>query len=194
MNRIKRSILSTCRGYICLCLLPALVACGGGEIEEAQDEALSDDEVMGREMVVADTWDEGMFFEKFAASNKYGSWDLNDDEFLDEEEFTSSFYQTWDLDGDGRISKSEWDTVVANYGVEEADWTAWDTDGDGYLEMAEFEADFAQIGWHSAWDLDKDSMITEREWTAGVYQLWDTDGDNQLDRTEYIHYNKYYGQ
>lgn len=59
--------------------------------------------------------------------------------------------------------------------------------------MAEFETDFSVIGWYDAWDLDRDRMITDKEYTTGVYSLMDTNGDNILDNTEYPRYSFYYG-
>ncbi|MFD2515962.1 hypothetical protein ACFSRY_18970 [Pontibacter locisalis] len=188
-----RNSFSTAKRVTSCFSLALLFGCKGGEIEKTTEEMV-DDEPVADKAVVVDTWDEGRFFDEFAASKNYGYWDLNKDKHLSEVEFTSSFNNVWDVNGEGRVSQSEWETAISDFGVKAADWTAWNTDGDGYMETAEFEADFAQIGWFSTWDQDKDNLVTEQEYTAGVYQLWDTDGDNQLDRTEYTRYNKYYGR
>lgn len=163
-----------------------MMACNG-ETETVESEVVTDD------VAVADTWDEEAYYTTFTNTTYYEDWDLNDDGLLSEEEFRTSFYETFDTDNDGRISQSEWTSAVSDFGVNAADWTAWDTDGDGFIDMAEFTTSFSQVGWYDTWDLDDDAMITEREYTAGVFRIWDENDNNVLDETENVHYNTYYG-
>lgn len=42
----------------------------------------------------------------------YTMWDVNEDQGIDEEEFTTSTYRVWDTDGDGKVDAEEfqaWD-------------------------------------------------------------------------------------
>lgn len=172
---------------LCFLLLAGMVACNG------ETEVIEEEEAIRDEVVVADAWDEDEFYTTFSNNAFFEDWDLDNDGFLTEEEFTASFIRTWDLDNDGRISQSEWDAAKLDYGVDAANWTAWDTDGDGYIEEAEFETEFTRIGWYDAWDLDDNAQLTEQEYTTGVFRIWDENNDNRLDETEYVHYNTYYG-
>lgn len=120
---------------------------------------------------------------------------MDDDNLLDEEEFTAGFYDTFDLNKDGRISQEEWNRVQSDFGIDTAaDWQAWDTDGDGFIERVEFDADFAGMGRYGAWDTEDDNRLTEREYTDGVFTIWDKNGDNYLDETEFISHSTYYGR
>lgn len=191
MKRTETNTLKGIKNGLCFILMAGIIACNG----ESETEAAEDNVVVTDEVVVVDTWDEDEYHAAFDTTSHYEAWDVDEDKFLSEEEFTTSFYQTWDLNNDGRISQGEWNTVLSDYGnvIDAADWQAWDTDGDGFMERVEFDTNFAEMGWHENWDKDEDNLITEREYTTGVFTMWDTNGDNVLDETEYIHHNTYYG-
>lgn len=191
MKRTETSTLKAIRNGLCLFLLAGAVACNGGT--EVAETEVTDNEVITDDVAVADTWDEDEFYTTFTGTNYYEDWDLDDDNFLDDDEFTTSFYQTWDTDNDGMIEEAEWTTAVADYNLEGADWAAWDTDGDGFIETAEFDTGFDNMGWYTAWDTDGDGLIEEREYTDAVYTIWDENDDDVLDDTEYVYYETYYG-
>lgn len=180
MEEKERRSLKSLVYFLCFFLLVAMTACYYGETEVAEENEPG-------ELAVTDTLVEEEFDTPLLTIN-YKAWDLDDDGFLSEEEFTAGFYQTWDLNKDGRISMGEWTRVLSDYGngIDAADWQPWDTDGDGFVERVEFDADFAGMGWYGAWDKDGDGLITEQEYTTGAYTLWDTNGDNVLDETEYV--------
>ncbi|MFD2515971.1 EF-hand domain-containing protein [Pontibacter locisalis] len=200
---MKKSNFNKAGSVLLPWLLAGLISCNPGR-EAVEDNATLDNiekeevDASGGAVVpdnptIADTMDAGKLYTIFTNTAHFEGWDLDDDGFLSEEEFTSSFYQSWDTDNDNRISQNEWTKAMKDFRVDPADWTAWDTDGDGYLEMAEFETDFSMIGWYDAWDSDNDRQVTDREYTTGVYSLMDTNGDNILDETEYNRYSLYYG-
>lgn len=198
MERRETKVFKAVRNGLCLFLMAGIVACNTGK-EVVEDGVILDDiekeevDVSRGDVTVAETWDENEFYTTFSNTILYENWDVNGDGFLNEAEFTAGFLQTWDIDNDGRVSQSEWNTAVADYAVDPANWQAWDTDGDGFIEEAEFETEFNRIGWYDAWDLDDDALLTEQEYTSGVFKIWDTNGDNVLDDTEYRRLDTYYG-
>lgn len=74
----------------------------------------------------------------------YGDYDLNDDDLLDEDEFSEGLYGTWDADED----------VV--------------------LAFDEFNAEFAETGIFDDWDADDDAYLTEEEFGAGLDDTFGT--------------------
>lgn len=189
MNKKETNTLKRIRNGLWFVLMAGMVACYG-ETEVAEDDAVADD------VAVADTRDADEYYTTFGNTTYYGDWDVDNDRFLNEEEFTASFFQTWDLNNDGRISQGEWNTVISDYsnGIDATNWQAWDTDGDGFMERVEFDASFPAMGWRDSWDTDSDDRITNKEYAAGIFTLWDTNGDNVLDETEYKHHQTYYGR
>jgi hypothetical protein len=139
---------------LCLFLMVGFVACD------------DDDENV-------EVFDTNRFFTDFNSVGLFDDWDLDNDNLLNEDEFTVSYYETWDLDNDGILEKNEWDTAVADFGVTGADWDAWDADADGVLEMEEFETGFGTFNYFDDWDLDDDGLLRDREYTDGVFGLWE---------------------
>ncbi|TXK50058.1 hypothetical protein FVR03_05505 [Pontibacter qinzhouensis] len=195
MKKREMSILKRVRNGFCLFLLAGMAACyGGRKVAEGDvvdedlfpaDRMTVTDLGVTEKVAVADTWDEVDFFTDFTSTTYYEDWDVDGDNFLNEDEFVASFFQLWDTDNDGMIEDIELNRAVADFGLGGA---AWETDGDGYLEMADFEIGFADTGWYDAWDKDDDNQISVREYTAGVFQLWDKNNDKTLDETEYRRY------
>ncbi|WP_162052203.1 EF-hand domain-containing protein [Pontibacter pamirensis] len=203
MERREMNALKTVTNGIFLFLLTGVVACYGGR-EIVEDEVVTDTlnksdvvtvEDVGATVDVAiiDTWDRDEFYTTFTPTSYYQDWDVNDDSFLDEDEFTTSFFQIWDTDNDGMIEDIEWNAAVADYNLAGADWAAWDTNTDGFIETAEFDTGFNNLGWYNAWDTDGNGLIEAREYTDGVFTIWDEDEDDVLDDTEYTYFNTYYG-
>lgn len=142
----------------------------------------------------AELFDGDRFYSDFSAANLYGEWDADDDDFLDENEFTMSFYDSWDLDNDGMLEETDWNMAVADFGLVGADWDAWDVDADGILDEDEFRTGFLTYDYYDAWDADNDGMIMDREYADGVFGIWDDDNDGVLEAADYdIWFNRYYG-
>lgn len=192
MKKNTTSITKAIGKGLFLFLLAGTVACGG-EAEVAETEEVVADMGVEEDVVGTDTWDTDYYYTTFAGTNYYEDWDLDDDNFLNDDEFTTSFYNTWDTDNDGAIEEAEWTTVTADYNLENADWATWDADGDGLLEENEFDTGFANYGWYDTWDVDNDNLVTEREYTDGIFGIWDENDDNMLDTNEFGAYNSYFG-
>lgn len=176
---------------IYLILLAGMISCTQGK-EATESNDTIDSAAIPDGLKVADSWDLDELHTTFSSNSRYSEWDHDKDGFLDEREFVKSFFELWDRNNDGKVSRSEWNTAAEDYGVNAADWSALDPDKDGFLEMVEFDKGILEIGWYNAWDLDKDKLLTDREYIFGVYNLWDTNGDNVLDEKERRLYDYYY--
>lgn len=175
MIKEKVSIWKRIGFALCLGLMIGFVAC--------DDE---DDTVQ--------LFNQDRLFTDFSSANVYGTWDLDNDGFLDEDEFTSSYYEIWDLDDDGILEENEWDTAVTDFNIVGADWNAWDLDANGRLDMNEFKTGFSSFNYFTDWDMDNDGLIRDREYTDGVFDLWDVDGDGVLAEADYSNwFNRYFG-
>ncbi|WP_347159421.1 hypothetical protein [Pontibacter chitinilyticus] len=152
-----------------------------------------DDGIVNTNEVVTDSWDKDKFGTAFAANDAYDGWDINDDNLLDENEYYTGFYDTWDLNDDNKLDENEWNTSVHNFGLADETWADWDTNADGILDNNEFKTGFADNNYYSAWDLDHDNFLNEKEYSDGLFSTWDVNDDNILDTNEYGNYNTYFG-
>ncbi|MCX2740261.1 hypothetical protein [Pontibacter anaerobius] len=194
MKTKQISLLKYIRNGACFALLAGLVACGGeGETTTATEEEVVATEEMEDDAGVMDNWDTERFNTTFASNNRYGEWDENDDDLLDENEFYGGVYDTWDLNDDDLLDENEWTTATNDFGIENQNWKDWDTNADNSLDENEFRTGMGNTSYYTDWDADKDKMINEREYSDGIFGLWDDNDDDMLDTNEYERYNRYYG-
>ncbi|WP_162054219.1 DUF4625 domain-containing protein [Pontibacter pamirensis] len=174
--------------------LPADAATGAYTITvEAEDEATNTTRATVMMMVNEADLDAAAFNTTFASTAWFETWDLNDDNMLDETEFGTTFFQTWDLDDDDTITQAEWNEFAEDFGLEVADWEEWDANNDDILTQAELNTGLTASGWYTAWDVDNDGFIEELEYTGGIFGLWDDNDDNTLTADEYVdRYDTYY--
>ena len=177
MKKNKLSILKWTSNGFCLLLAAGMAACA-----------------TGADAVGTGPWDNNAFYSTFASNNYYEEWDLNNDNLLDVTEYNAGFYDTWDVNNDNRLDQNEWNTALNDFGLENETWSDWDTNADGILDNNEFGVGFADTGWFSNWDLDRNNMLEEREYTDGLFRQWDRNRDNMLDDNEFGFYNTYFGE
>ncbi|WP_276496427.1 hypothetical protein [Pontibacter litorisediminis] len=195
MKTTKRKVSMLISNGLCCALLAGLVACGG---ERQETAAVAEDDMVAEEQTdadagVMDNWDTNRFNTTFASNNRYGEWDANDDNNLDENEFYGGFYDTWDVNNDNSLDENEWTTATRDYGIENQNWSDWDTNSDKSLDENEFRTGMANTNYYTDWDADRNKMINEREYTDGIFGLWDDNDDDILDNNEYNErYNRYY--
>lgn len=99
----------------------------------------------------------------------YETWDTDRDEFLSEDEFTTTYtdvdyYGTWDANNDGFIDETEWGTGVGNY------YPAYNYETNGNFDT---------------WDLNDDNVLDQDEFISKNYTLWDTNKDGRIEMAEY---------
>lgn len=173
-------------------LMVSMVACGG--TEEAETEELAEVDTMEEDAGVMDNWDTERFGTSFTETGRFGGWDANDDNMLDENEYYSSYYDTWDVNDDNALDEDEWNNASRDFGMEGQNWADWDVNKDNRLDENEFRTGAARNNNYSTWDRDGDKMLNEREYSDGVFGLWDNDRDGALTNDDYnTRYNRYYG-
>lgn len=101
-----------------------------------------------------------------AQNCEYDEWDVNDDEYLDEDEFLTAYddvgyYGTWDEDDDDALTLSEWEAGVDEHldAFEPGNLNDWDEDGDGEISEDELHDGLFQL-----LDDDNDGLLGEDDW------------------------------
>lgn len=171
--------------WVCLFLILGAAGCdktinGLADAEEADDYSTT------KAQNAAD-------FNTTFAARHYEGWDANKDKLLDEKEYGASLYDAWDTDNDGQVNESEWKAATNDFNLEDQNWSDWDAGGDGALDENEFRSGLSGSGWYGAWDADHDNMLSEREYSDGVFGLWDENQDGELEEEEAAAYDTYYG-
>ncbi len=126
--------------------------------------------------------------------NDFTTWDVDADGGLNEEEFSNTTFANTDVDDDDFIDEDEWDqgfsSMYGNY-VDDTDFATFDTDADGGLSAEEWNAGFADTEWFTTYDADADTSVTETEWNTGLYTDWDVNNDGVIDENEYNAFRVY---
>ncbi len=191
MNKQEKSVRNIVINGICLFFLMGAVACNTSERNaNTASERIDEEE---SEMAAENTWDNNRFNTDFASNNRYGEWDANRDNYLDENEYSGGFYRTWDTNRDNKVDQNEWNTASKDFGMENQTWDKWDANRDGSLDENEYRTGFNQSGWYSEWDGDGDKRLSQQEYSTGLFGRWDRNRDSMLDENEYSPYNTYYG-
>ena len=123
---------------------------------------------------------------------KYGDWDADDNNVLNENEFFEGFFGVWDNDDSNNISEEEFksatDNLFMNYQFNEyGQFSDWDADASGEISNEEFMKGMNLIivsdeGQESAnrlmtiWNLDNDDKI-ERIELSNITVLLDADNN-----------------
>lgn len=96
-------------------------------------------------------------------------YDDNNDEVLNREEFNHAitdqeYFISWDLDEDNRLNQEEWTEGFKTYSSEAAEkevFEDWDINKDNYVDEQEYNERSFEL-----WDENKDEGITIDEYTA----------------------------
>jgi len=112
----------------------------------------------------------------FGESGIYDAWDRDDEIGLSESEFGTGVFSDWDRDNDMLISEEEYGLGAGRwYGADyDGVFADYDTDATGYLEPAEFGASWDN-DYYTAWDTDGDGLLSEDEYSTGLYNTSDVD-------------------
>ncbi|MGD1889345.1 MAG: EF-hand domain-containing protein [Cyclobacteriaceae bacterium] len=110
---------------------------------------------------------------------KYGDWDADGDNALNENEFFEGFYRVWDRDNSNSINQDEFTTATENLFVnyefsEYGQFSDWDADGNGEVSNQEFMNGMNQIIESDAGQESANRLIT----------IWDLDNDDKIKRIE----------
>ncbi len=120
------------------------------------------------------------FNEGFSQTGYYEAWDQNDDDMLDQDEFTTGIYADWDADNDNILTEDEFTTGAERWGVTDTDFSTLDADGDGEVVYSEFNENWDNDAVYSTWDGDDDGLLNNDEFSTGLYDSADLDSDQVI--------------
>ncbi len=114
----------------------------------------------------------------FAETGTYDAWDRDDEVGLNEGEFATGMYSSWDVDNDLQITEDEYTAGAGRwYGPDYATpFTDYDVDSSGYIDRSEFGGAW-QNDYYTAWDADSDGLLTDDEFSTGIYDSADLNDD-----------------
>lgn len=114
----------------------------------------------------------------FAETGTFDAWDRDDTVGLSEGEFATGVFHSWDRDHDLQITEEEYSVGAERwYGADyDTPFTDYDLDTSGYIDRNEFGSAWDDE-YYAGWDTDNDALLTEDEYTTGVYGTADLDSN-----------------
>lgn len=114
----------------------------------------------------------------FAETGTFDAWDRDGDAALSDGEFATGTFADWDTDNDLEITEEEYGIGTERwYGPDyDTPFTDWDADASGVIDRTEF-GEAWDNDYYTAWDEDDDSLLSEDEFTTGIYDTVDYDDD-----------------
>lgn len=140
------------------------------------------------------TWDTNMdgTISKFEFRNEFmkeyfADWDMNDDKYLDDEDFYRTTYLILDDDNDNLLSIDKWTFGYEHFYHDYItnDFVLYDLDKDNFLTYDEFRPVLMDTDYYVAYDIDENSYISEYELATKVFQTWDFDDSGTLSKSEF---------
>jgi Ca2+-binding EF-hand superfamily protein len=178
---------------ICYGVTLTLISCGdidtAGETEVTDDQASIRTEETGTFGGDSPADISDALYSDFASANYFENLDTNNDNLLDENEYSTSLFNSWDTNNDGILRDNEWSTAVNDFGFDNNNawaWSSWDANNDNRITEAEFKSGMGNTDMFASWDKNNDNMLDEREYAEGLVVIWtDADDDGVLDENEY---------
>lgn len=122
-----------------------------------------------------------------AAGVYYAELDANEDGRLIEHELSDGFHRIWDRDADGRVQPCELARASATWltAGPAASFERWDEDANGWVDRAEFRRGMARAELFEQLDENRDGLLTDLEFSDGLWRQWDQDGNGALEPDEW---------
>ena len=117
--------------------------------------------------------------------NVYDRWDLDHNASLSRDEMADTWYDLWDGNDDNIVDEQEWTRPSEGWDFDGVDWNTWrdwDVDNDGRLAENEFDTRFTPI--YERWDTDSNG-VTRDELRDTWWDMFDNNNDNFVDSTEW---------
>lgn len=129
--------------------------------------------------------DSSRFNQGFAETGYYGALDTDEEDGLSENEFATGLYADYDRDNDLQITEEEFGLGTERYfGGEYAGgaFGDYDADASGYLDQQEFGGFYGTDyeGYYTGLDTDTDGLLSEEEYSTGLYDTADLDDDQVI--------------
>ncbi|HEX6099937.1 MAG TPA: hypothetical protein VF432_26730, partial [Thermoanaerobaculia bacterium] len=94
----------------------------------------------------------------------YDRWDRDRNAAVSRDELADTWYDLWDNNNDDFVDEQEWTRATKAWDFEGIDWNGWrdwDIDNDGRLLENEFDQRFGGI--YDRWDTDRNNALTRDE-------------------------------
>jgi hypothetical protein len=116
----------------------------------------------------------------------YDRWDADRNAALSRDEAADTWYDLWDNNNDDIIDEQEWTRATTAWDFDNVDfsaWNDWDSDHDGRLLENEFDQRFGAI--YDTWDADRNNALTRDEAADTWWDLFDGNNDDIIDTNEW---------
>ena len=137
-------------------------------------------------------WDEDEFGSSY--EDDWSTWDADGDGGLNDDEFYDTTYGFADTNNDEGLDESEWsegyNNLYGDYGNEE-DFAEYDTNDDNILDENEWNEGWGDSDWFNDYDANDDELVDDTEWNDGFFGNWDEDNDGMWSEDEYDTYSTY---
>ncbi len=181
MEKLKFNLKSTLLSLIVIVI--SFMSCNRQENLTFQDFDKNDD-----------TKIDLMEFQQVFTANYYDDWNLQDDLYLDDEDFLTGTYQAFDVDDDEQLTEQEWmEGLRYSYGHHVVtDFDDLDADADDFISYDEYEEALINTSYYASWDIDNDNHLSEKELAAGIFYVWDINQSDFIEPDEYEKFDYYY--
>ena len=116
----------------------------------------------------------------------YDRWDRDRNAAVSRDELADTWYDLWDNNNDNFVDEQEWTRATKAWDFEGIDWNGWrdwDIDNDGRLLANEFDQRFGGI--YDRWDTDRNNALTRDELRDTWWDLFDNNDDDLIDENEW---------
>lgn len=128
------------------------------------------------------------FHDAFKQSEYWSKWDINNDGWLNKDEFKNIVFRFWDKNGDGLIERDEWfDATPVWFGINDhGSFEDWDENNNTFIEKGdEFDQRIDFYKLYDIWDLNNDNKVDFEDFVNFSYVVWDESKDEHIDKKEW---------
>lgn len=130
-------------------------------------------------------WDQEEFKTRMEENQTYQNWQ-NEEGTLAEDDFNRGTFNRWDVNNDSYLDTDEYTSGnsawEADYGN---NFDTWDRNRDGRLDVDEYNTGMSEAGIYSNWDTNRDGTLDQDEFNQGTFNRMDINRDGRVDDTEY---------
>lgn len=125
-------------------------------------------------------------FQSRFIENYYSDWNVNDDEYLDDEDFYLMTFRILDTNDDEMLAPSE---AKWGYDYLYGDYVDYEVtvreDSEEEMDFENFYDLVYDTDYFSDYDADSDTYLSEAELANSIFETWDIDGNGYLSRNEF---------
>jgi hypothetical protein len=102
--------------------------------------------------------------EEAAGIGNFNDWDANNNDELNQKEFSLGAFGNWDANNNDEITQEEFNTGTDTwFGNYNGNFNDWDANNNEVLNQEEFNEGIQSNGLFEEWDADNNNVIAENE-------------------------------